>query len=55
MPNTNTQSPSTQTTTHPNSFKAAATLESGAQKVSYFKLSALEGVDLARRTCRLGC
>jgi aconitate hydratase len=35
-------------TTHPNSFHAAATLESGAQKVNYFKLSALEGVDLAR-------
>jgi aconitate hydratase len=35
-------------TTHPNSFKAAATLESGAQKVNYFKLSALEGVNLAR-------
>ena len=33
---------------HPNSFDAAATLESGAQKVNYFKLSALEGVDLAR-------
>jgi aconitate hydratase len=35
-------------TTHPNSFKAAATLESGKQKVNYFKLSALEGVNLAR-------
>ena len=35
-------------TTHPNSFHAAATLESGAQKVNYFKLSALEGVNLAR-------
>ena len=35
-------------TTHPNSFNAATTLESGAQKVNYFKLSALEGVDLAR-------
>src|SRR6202789_1905642 len=33
---------------HPNSFAAAATLESGAQKVNYFKLSALEGVNLAR-------
>src|ERR1700679_256882 len=33
---------------HPNSFAAAATLESGAQKVKYFKLSALEGVNLAR-------
>ena len=37
-----------QNTTHPNSFKAAATLTSGTQKVNYFKLSALEGVDLAR-------
>jgi aconitate hydratase len=35
-------------TTHPNSFHAAATLESGAKKVNYFKLSALEGVNLAR-------
>ncbi len=35
-------------TTHPNSFAAAATLESGAKKVNYFKLSALEGVNLAR-------
>jgi len=35
-------------TTHPNSFKAAATLESGAKKVNYYKLSALEGVNLAR-------
>ena len=35
-------------TTHPDSFHAAATLESGAQKVNYFKLSALEGVNLAR-------
>jgi len=35
-------------TTHPNSFHAAATLESGTQKVKYFKLSALEGVNLAR-------
>jgi aconitate hydratase len=35
-------------TTHPNSFHAAATLESGSQKVNYFKLSALEGVNLAR-------
>jgi aconitate hydratase len=35
-------------TTHPNSFQAAATLESGTQKVTYFKLSALEGVNLAR-------
>ena len=35
-------------TTHPNSFNAAATLESGAQKVNYYKLSALEGVNLAR-------
>jgi aconitate hydratase len=34
--------------THPNSFHAAATLESGSTKVNYFKLSALEGVDLAR-------
>jgi aconitate hydratase len=33
---------------HPNSFNAAATLESGAQKVNYYKLSALEGVNLAR-------
>jgi aconitate hydratase len=35
-------------TKHPNSFNAAATLESGPQKVNYFKLSALEEVDLAR-------
>ena len=35
-------------TTHPNSFKSAATLECGAKKVSYYKLSALEGVNLAR-------
>ena len=35
-------------TTHPNSFKAAATLESGAKKVNYYKLSALEGVNLSR-------
>jgi aconitate hydratase len=39
-------------TTHPNSFNAAATLESGSQKVNYFKLSALQedgsGVNLAR-------
>jgi aconitate hydratase len=35
-------------TTHPNSFKAFATLESGKQTVNYFKLSALEGVNLAR-------
>jgi aconitate hydratase len=34
--------------THPNSFNAAATLESGAKKVNYYKLSALEGVNLAR-------
>ena len=35
-------------TTHPNSFNAAATLESGAKKVNYYKLSALAGVNLAR-------
>jgi aconitate hydratase len=43
-------------TTHPNSFAAAATLESGAKKVNYFKLRALEegglgagsGVNLSR-------
>ena len=35
-------------TAHPNSFKSAATLESGAKKVNYYKLSALEGVNLAR-------
>ncbi len=38
--------------THPNSFHAAATLESGKQRVNYFKLSALQdggsGVNLAR-------
>jgi aconitate hydratase len=34
--------------THPNTFKAAATLESGSRKVNYYKLSALEGVDLGR-------
>jgi aconitate hydratase len=38
MPNTN----------HPDTFKAAATLTSGAQTVNYYKLSALEGVNLAR-------
>jgi aconitate hydratase len=38
MPNTN----------HPDSFHAAATLKSGAQTVNYFKLSALEGVNLTR-------
>jgi len=35
-------------TKHPDSFNAAATLKSGAQTVNYFKLSALEGVNLAR-------
>jgi aconitate hydratase len=35
-------------TTHPDSFKSAATLQSGAKKVNYYKLSALEGVNLAR-------
>jgi aconitate hydratase len=39
-------------TKHPDSFHAAATLESGTQKVNYFKLSALQdggsGVNLAR-------
>src|SRR5580698_5953500 len=35
-------------TQHPNSFNAAATLESGAQTVSYFRLDALEGVNLTR-------
>ena len=35
-------------TMHPNSFNASATLESGAQKVNYFKLSALKDVNLAR-------
>jgi aconitate hydratase len=34
--------------THPNSFNAAATLTAAGQTVEYFKLSALEGVDLAR-------
>ncbi len=38
----------TMTTTHPNSFNAAATLESGGQTVNYFKLSALKDVNLAR-------
>ncbi|MGA8938441.1 MAG: aconitate hydratase AcnA [Acidobacteriaceae bacterium] len=33
-------------TTHPDSFHAVATLESGAMKVNYFRLSALEGVNL---------
>ncbi len=33
---------------HPNSFNAAATLSAGDQTVEYFKLSALEGVDLTR-------
>ncbi len=30
-------------TSHPNSFKAAATLTSGSQTVNYFSLKALEG------------
>jgi aconitate hydratase len=33
---------------NPNSFHAAATLTSGPQTVHYYKLSALEGVDLTR-------
>ena len=33
---------------HPNSFQAASTLESGSQKVNYYKLSALKGVNLTR-------
>ena len=33
---------------HPNSFKAAATLTSGNQTVNYFNLNALEGVKLSR-------
>ncbi|HZL27594.1 MAG TPA: aconitate hydratase [Acidobacteriaceae bacterium] len=33
---------------HPNSFNAASTLTSGNQTVEYYKLSAMEGVDLAR-------
>jgi len=43
MPNTTHQN-----TTHPNSFNAAATLKSGKQTVNYYKLSALEGVNLSR-------
>jgi aconitate hydratase len=35
-------------TSHPNSFKAKATLTSGSQTVNYFRLNALEGVNLAR-------
>ena len=35
-------------TTHPNTFNAAATLESGGKKVNYFQLSAIQGVNLAR-------
>ncbi|HEY5056644.1 MAG TPA: aconitate hydratase AcnA [Acidobacteriaceae bacterium] len=35
-------------TKHPDSFNASATLTSGSQTVNYFKLSALEGVNLAR-------
>src|SRR3984885_4675222 len=38
----------TQLSNHPNSFNAAATLTSGAQTVSYFRLDALEGVNLTR-------
>jgi len=34
--------------THPNSFNAAATLTSGSQTVHYFRLNALEGVNLSR-------
>jgi aconitate hydratase len=33
---------------HPNSFNAAATLTAAGQTVEYFKLSALEGIDLSR-------
>jgi aconitate hydratase len=33
---------------NPNSFAAAATLTSGSQKVNYYKLSALKGVNLPR-------
>jgi aconitate hydratase len=36
------------TTTHPNSFNAAATLGDGPQKIHYYRLGALEGVNLAR-------
>lgn len=35
-------------TQHPDSFHAAATLVSGARTMNYFKLSALEGVNLTR-------
>jgi aconitate hydratase len=35
-------------TMHPDSFHATATLKSGEQTVNYFKLSALEGVNLTR-------
>ena len=35
-------------TSHPNSFKAKATLTSGSQTVNYFRLNALEGVNLTR-------
>jgi aconitate hydratase len=35
-------------TQHPNSFNAAATLTSGDQTVSYFRLDALDGVNLSR-------
>ena len=35
-------------TVNPNSFHAAATLESGKKKVHYYKLSALQGVNLTR-------
>jgi aconitate hydratase len=35
-------------TKHPDSFHSVATLTSGAQTVNYFKLSALEGVNLTR-------
>jgi aconitate hydratase len=33
---------------HPNSFQAAATLTSGPQTVNFYKLSALNGVNLSR-------
>ncbi|HEY1744245.1 MAG TPA: aconitate hydratase [Granulicella sp.] len=35
-------------TTHPNSFNAAATLTTGSQKISYFRLKALADTNLAR-------
>jgi aconitate hydratase len=41
------------TSSHPDSFHAAATLTSGTQKVNYFQLSALEAADPSLKLARL--